>query len=270
MVEVQYRTGATTPRSGTDARTRSTTNRRRQGRRAVHVALLWSRVTTRSGLADLVELVDAVRADDQDRRAAAAGADVAGRGVQRDGVVRRPAGWTTARWALDSPPRRAAGRRRWPKPASPAGPTSSRLPNDAALFEGLAGLVAAPHTPGVRFGSDRTVAFDGCASNEAPDTDRNRSWLDKLRASLGTAGYPVMRLMTVVETGTRRCWARYSGHRPPAKSITRERCCRSSAPTCWCCATERSDDEAPLTVPGRRRRPQSLRPSCSRTASGPY
>ncbi|VBA47302.1 hypothetical protein LAUMK13_05788 [Mycobacterium innocens] len=72
-----------------------------------------------------------------------------------------------------------------------------------ALFEVLAGPVAAPHTPGVRFGRYRTVAFDGCVSFKVPDTDRNRSWLGKLKASLGVTGYPVVRLMTVVETGTR-------------------------------------------------------------------
>jgi Insertion element 4 transposase N-terminal/Transposase DDE domain len=71
------------------------------------------------------------------------------------------------------------------------------------LFEVLAGPVAAPHTPGVRLGRWRTVAFDGCVSFKVPDTDRNRSWLGKLKASLGVTGYPVIRLMTVVETGTR-------------------------------------------------------------------
>ena len=55
----------------------------------------------------------------------------------------------------------------------------------------------------MRFGRYRTVAFDGCVSVKVPDTDRNRCWLGKLRASLGTTGYPVIRLMTVVETGTR-------------------------------------------------------------------
>ena len=68
-----------------------------------------------------------------------------------------------------------------------------------ALIEVLAGPVAAPHTPGVRFGRYRTVAFDGIVSVKVPDTERNRSWLGKLRASLGTTGYPVIRLMTVVE-----------------------------------------------------------------------
>jgi hypothetical protein len=72
-----------------------------------------------------------------------------------------------------------------------------------ALFETLAGPVAAPHTPGVRFGRLRTVAFDGCVSLKVADTDRNRGWLGKLKASLGVTGYPVIRLMTVVETGTR-------------------------------------------------------------------
>jgi hypothetical protein len=72
-----------------------------------------------------------------------------------------------------------------------------------ALFEVLAGPIAAPHTPGVVFGRYRTVAFDGCVSFKVPDTGRNRSWLGKLKASLGVTGYPVLRLMTVVETGTR-------------------------------------------------------------------
>ena len=72
-----------------------------------------------------------------------------------------------------------------------------------ALFEVLAGPVAQPSTPGVRFGRYRTVAFDGCVSIKVPDTDRNRSWLGKLKASLGVTGYPVVRLMTLVETGTR-------------------------------------------------------------------
>lgn len=72
-----------------------------------------------------------------------------------------------------------------------------------ALFEVLAGPVAQPTTPGVRFGRYHTVAFDGCVSIKVPDTDRNRSWLGKLRASHGVTGYPVVRLMTLVETGTR-------------------------------------------------------------------
>ena len=40
-------------------------------------------------------------------------------------------------------------------------------------------------------------------SFKVADTDRNRSWLGKLNASLGVTGYPVLRLMSLVETGTR-------------------------------------------------------------------
>jgi len=52
-------------------------------------------------------------------------------------------------------------------------------------------------------GRYRTVAFDGCRSIKVPDTERNRSWLGKLKASLGETGYPVIQLMTLCETGTR-------------------------------------------------------------------
>ena len=46
-----------------------------------------------------------------------------------------------------------------------------------ALFEVVAGPLAQPHTPGVRFGGLRfgglrTVAFDGCNSLKVPDTNR--------------------------------------------------------------------------------------------------
>jgi hypothetical protein len=36
-----------------------------------------------------------------------------------------------------------------------------------------------------------------------PDTGRNRSWIGKIRYRQGLAGYPVLRLMTLAETGTR-------------------------------------------------------------------
>ncbi len=72
-----------------------------------------------------------------------------------------------------------------------------------ALFGVLAGPVAQPSVPGVRFGRFRTVAFDGCASIKVPDTKRNRAWLGKLKAALGVTGYPAVELMTLAETGTR-------------------------------------------------------------------
>ena len=55
----------------------------------------------------------------------------------------------------------------------------------------------------MRFGRYRTVAFDGCRSLKVPDTPRNRGWLGKMNAALGETGYPVIQLMTLVETGTR-------------------------------------------------------------------
>jgi hypothetical protein len=72
-----------------------------------------------------------------------------------------------------------------------------------ALFEVVAGPLAQPHTPGVRFRGLRTVAFDGCSSIKVPDTDRNRCWLGRIKYRMGWAGYPTLRLMTLVETGTR-------------------------------------------------------------------
>ena len=87
-----------------------------------------------------------------------------------------------------------------------------------ALFEMLAGPVAQPRTPGVRYDRYRTVAFDGCTSIKAPDSDRNRSWLGKLRASRGVTGYPAVELMTLVETGTRALLGAVFG--PPATGET--------------------------------------------------
>jgi Insertion element 4 transposase N-terminal/Transposase DDE domain len=87
-----------------------------------------------------------------------------------------------------------------------------------ALFEVLAGPVAQPSTPGVRFGRFRTVAFDGCTSIKVPDTGRNRAWLGKMKAALGVTGYPAVELMTLVETGTRALIGAVFG--PPATGET--------------------------------------------------
>jgi len=72
-----------------------------------------------------------------------------------------------------------------------------------ALFEVVAGPLAQPGTPGVRFGGLRTVAFDGCNSLKVPDARRNRWWLGRIRYRMGFAGYPTLRLMALAETGTR-------------------------------------------------------------------
>jgi Insertion element 4 transposase N-terminal/Transposase DDE domain len=72
-----------------------------------------------------------------------------------------------------------------------------------ALFEVVAGPLAQPHTPGVRFGGLRTVAFDGCNSLKIPDTPRNRTWIGRIRCRMSWAGYPALRMMALAETGTR-------------------------------------------------------------------
>jgi hypothetical protein len=63
--------------------------------------------------------------------------------------------------------------------------------------------LAQPHTPGVRYRRWRTVAFDGCSSLKVPGHERNRCWLGKIKHRLGFAGYPMLMLMALVETGTR-------------------------------------------------------------------
>ena len=68
-----------------------------------------------------------------------------------------------------------------------------------ALFDVLAGPLAQPRTPGIRFGSYRTVSFDGCSSLKVPGTGRNQAWLGRTVRG----GYPMLELMTLVETGTR-------------------------------------------------------------------
>lgn len=72
-----------------------------------------------------------------------------------------------------------------------------------ALFEVVAGPLGQPHTPGVSYRGLRTVAFDGINSLRVPDTERNRSWLGRIRYRMGFAGYPTLRMMTLMETGTR-------------------------------------------------------------------
>jgi hypothetical protein len=72
-----------------------------------------------------------------------------------------------------------------------------------ALFEVVAGPLAQPRTPGTCYRGLRTVAFDGLNSLKVPDTERNRFWLGRIRYRMGFAGYPTLRLMMLVETGTR-------------------------------------------------------------------
>ena len=72
-----------------------------------------------------------------------------------------------------------------------------------ALFELVAGPLGQPRTPGVCYRGLRTVAFDGLNSLKVPDTGRNRAWLGRIHYRMGFAGYPTLRVMALVETGTR-------------------------------------------------------------------
>jgi hypothetical protein len=94
----------------------------------------------------------------------------------------------------------------WPSPTAKALRDLRRRVAEkplSALFTVVAGPLAQPGTPGIRFGRWRTVAFDGCTSIKAPDSVRNVGWLGKAKAALGVTGYPMVELMTLVETGTR-------------------------------------------------------------------
>jgi len=94
----------------------------------------------------------------------------------------------------------------WPSPTAKALRDLRRRVGEEplhALFGVVAGPLARPGTPGIRFGRWRTVAFDGCTSIKAPDSVRNVSWLRKPKAARGVTGYPMVELMTLVETGSR-------------------------------------------------------------------
>ncbi|WP_406405150.1 IS4 family transposase [Streptomyces sp. NBC_00879] len=86
------------------------------------------------------------------------------------------------------------------------------------LFDVLAGPLAQPSTPGVRYRRWRTVAFDGCGSLSVPAHERNRSWLGRTERRYGPTGYPRLMLMTLCETGTRGLIAAVFG--PASKGET--------------------------------------------------
>ncbi|MFF8996387.1 IS4 family transposase, partial [Streptomyces sp. NPDC014983] len=70
------------------------------------------------------------------------------------------------------------------------------------LFETLAGTVAARSTPGAWWCGMRTVAFDG-TSLQLPDRASVTDRFPKRSGSEREFGYPLLRLVTLVETGTR-------------------------------------------------------------------
>jgi hypothetical protein len=103
-----------------------------------------------------------------------------------------------------------------------------------ALFEVVAGPVAQPGTPGVRYRRWRTVAFDGCSSLKVPDTDRNRDHFGRACYRQAWAGYPMLMLMTLVETGTRGLIGACSAHPPQARPPTLWGCWTTYDLTCSC------------------------------------
>jgi hypothetical protein len=72
----------------------------------------------------------------------------------------------------------------------------------AALFTLLAGPLTWPRIPGACWRGLRPVAIDGTGI-PIPDSETNQNWTDKTTASHPAAGYPLLRLVTLVECGTR-------------------------------------------------------------------
>jgi hypothetical protein len=106
------------------------------------------------------------------------------------------------------------------------------------LFETVAGPVAQPRTPGVRYRRWRTVAFVGCSSIKAPDQARVRGWLGKLRRHWGQDGYPMLRLMALCETGTRALLGAVfgptsTGETGYAKQLLHLLTCSPATCCCW-------------------------------------
>jgi hypothetical protein len=78
-----------------------------------------------------------------------------------------------------------------------------------ALFELLAGPLAWPRTPGVCWRGLRPVAIDG-TEVAIPNSAANQAWTDKSRTAR-QAGYPLLRLVALVECGTRAALAAVFG-----------------------------------------------------------
>lgn len=71
------------------------------------------------------------------------------------------------------------------------------------LFEALAGPLGRPRTPGsCSAGTGRSPSM-AARRSRSPTSPANRGWLGKMNAVNGVTGYPVIQLMTLVETGTR-------------------------------------------------------------------
>lgn len=92
------------------------------------------------------------------------------------------------------------------------------------MFTLLAGPLAWPRTPGACWRGLRLVAVDGTGI-AIPDSDTNRAWTDKTRtASHPCTGYPLLRLVTLVECGTRALIAAVDRNFDAAPFITHTAC----------------------------------------------
>ena len=97
-----------------------------------------------------------------------------------------------------------------PAPAISTGPVK-------ALFEVLAGPVAQPSTPGVRFGRFRRWPSTAAPRSRCR-TAGEPGLAGELKATLGVTGYPAIELMTLVETGTRALIGAVFGPRAPGET----------------------------------------------------
>jgi hypothetical protein len=70
------------------------------------------------------------------------------------------------------------------------------------LFEQLAGPLAEPDTPGAWYRGRRLVSLDGTTINLA-DVPENAAAFGRPGASRGASGFPQLRLVALIETGTR-------------------------------------------------------------------
>ncbi|MFG2526103.1 transposase domain-containing protein [Streptomyces sp. NPDC048527] len=129
------------------------------------------------------------------------------------------------------------------------------------LFDILAGPLARPTTPGVRFGPLRMVSFDGCSSIKLPDTERNVEWFGP--GSRG--GYPMLELMTLVETGTRALIGAVFGTPSDGETSYARRLLHHLSPTCWPCGT-RASTPTPSSPPSTTPEPSSWA-DCAPTAA---
>ncbi|GAA0908697.1 MULTISPECIES: IS4 family transposase [Streptomyces violaceusniger group] len=92
-----------------------------------------------------------------------------------------------------------------------------------ALFETLAGPVAGPHTPGAFWRGLRTVAIDG-TSLHLPDSEpiAARHTKRKRKGEDVEFGYPLLRLLTLIECGTRAVPAAAFGPETTGETIYAE------------------------------------------------